>query len=121
VIVLFLSGMKGIDVDLWRSAQIDRIPTWRVYASIVLPQLRSTLMTAIVLLAFNVVRSFDIVVALTKGGPGHASELPALYAYEFYFVRGNIGQGSAAAIVMVVSIMAIVLPYLIYELRKRKQ
>jgi glucose/mannose transport system permease protein len=121
VIVLFLSGMKGIDVDLWRSAQIDRIPTWRVYASIVLPQLRSTLMTAIVLLAFNVVRSFDIVVALTKGGPGRASELPALYAYEFYFVRGNIGQGSAAAVVMVVSIMAIVLPYLIYELRKQKQ
>jgi len=78
-------------------------------------------MTAIVLLAFNVVRSFDIVVALTKGGPGRASELPALYAYEFYFVRGNIGQGSAAAVVMVVSIMAIVLPYLIYELRKRKQ
>ena len=78
-------------------------------------------MTAIVLLAFNVVRSFDIVVALTKGGPGNASELPALYAYEFYFVRGKIGQGSAAAVVMVVSIMAIVLPYLIYELRKRNQ
>ena len=121
VIVLFLAGMKGIDVDLWRAARIDRIPTFRVYLSIVLPQLRSTLMPAIVLLSFNVVRSFDIVVALTKGGPGRASELPALYAYEFYFVRGNIGRGSAAAVIMVVSIMAIVLPYLIYELRSRRQ
>ena len=121
VIVLFLAGMKGIDPDLWRAAKIDRIPTWRIYVSIVLPQLRSVLMTAIVLLAFNVVRSFDIVVALTKGGPGRASELPALYAYDYYFVRSNIGHGSAAAVVMVISIMAIVLPYLVYELRSRKQ
>ena len=121
VIVLFLAGMKGIDTDLWRAARIDRIPIWRTYTSIVLPQLRSVLMTAIVLLSFNVVRSFDIVVALTKGGPGRASELPALYAYDFYFVRGNIGRGSAAAVIMVVSIMVIVLPYLLYELRSRKQ
>ncbi len=120
IMILFLAGIKSVDADIWQAARIDRIPVWRVYANIILPQLRATLLTAVMLLGFQVVRSFDVVVALTDGGPGYASDVPARYVFEFFFQRGRIGQGAAAAVVMVATMIAIVLPYLVFEVRRRE-
>lgn len=117
--ILFLSGIKSTDVELWKAARIDNIPVWRVYVSIIFPQLRSTLLTAIMLLGFQVVRSFDVVVALTNGGPGFASDVPARYVFEYFFQRGEIGRGAAGAVVMVATMITIIMPYLIFELRRK--
>lgn len=120
IMILFLSGIKSTDVELWKAAKIDNIPVWRVYVSIIFPQLRATLLTAVMLLGFQVVRSFDVVVALTNGGPGFASDVPARYVFEYFFQRGEIGRGAAGAVVMVATMIAIILPYLIYELRSKE-
>lgn len=120
IMILFLSAIKAVDAEIWHAARIDRIPTWRVYVNIILPQLRATLLTAVMLLAFQVVRSFDVVVALTNGGPGYASDVPARYVFEFFFQRGQIGQGAAAAVVMVTTMILIVLPYLYFEIRRKE-
>ena len=120
IMILFLSAIKSVDIEIWRAARIDRIPTWRVYFNIILPQLRATLLTAIMLLGFQVVRSFDVVVALTDGGPGYASDVPARYVFEYFFERGRIGQGAAGAVVMVATMIAIVLPYLWFEIRRKE-
>ncbi|KQY72508.1 MULTISPECIES: carbohydrate ABC transporter permease [unclassified Ensifer] len=119
IMILFLSGIKSTDVELWKAARIDNIPVWRVYVSIIFPQLRSTLLTAIMLLGFQVVRSFDVVVALTNGGPGFASDVPARYVFEYFFQRGEIGRGAAGAVVMVATMITIIMPYLIFELRRK--
>ena len=64
-------------------------------------------------------RSFDVVVALTNGGPGFASDVPARYVFEFFFQRAEIGRGAAGAVIMVATMILIILPYLIYELRRK--
>ena len=119
IMILFLSGIKSTDIELWKAARIDNIPVWRVYFSIVLPQLRATLLTAVMLLGFQVVRSFDVVVALTNGGPGFASDVPARYVFEFFFQRAEIGRGAAGAVIMVATMILIIMPYLTYELRRK--
>jgi len=119
IMILFLAGIKGTDPEIWKASKIDKIPTWRVYFNIILPQLRATLLTAIMLLGFTVVRSYDMVVALTKGGPGYASTVPAQYVFDYFFTRSKIGQGAAGAVIMVITMLAIIVPYLIFEIKRK--
>ena len=120
IMVLFLAGLRAVDEDIWKSIHVEGIPAWRAYKAIILPQLRPILLAAILLLTFNVVRSFDLVVALTSGGPGFASDVPAKFIYDYFFARSNIARGAAAAVCTVMSVLLIILPYLYLELRKQK-
>jgi glucose/mannose transport system permease protein len=120
IMVLFLAGLRAVDEDIWKSIHVEGIPAWQAYLFIILPQLRSILLAAILLLMFNVIRSFDIVVALTSGGPGFASDVPAKFIYDYFFARSNIARGAAAAVCTVMTVLLIILPYLYYELRKEK-
>ena len=120
IMVLFLAGLRAVDKDIWKSIYVEGIPAWRAYGAIILPQLRPILLAAILLLTFNVVRSFDLVVALTSGGPGFASDVPAKFIYDYFFARSNIARGAAAAVCTVMTVLLIILPYLYLELRKQK-
>src|SRR5471032_1939021 len=110
VMALMLSGLRGVDEELWKAARIDGIPRWRVYVSIVLPMLGASVSTAFVLLFVMVVKVFDSVVAVTQGGPGTASEVPAKFIMDYLFGRANIGLASAASIVLLSTVLAIVAP-----------
>jgi len=118
VMALMLSGLRGIDEEIWKAARIDGIPRWRVYCSIVLPMLGPSVSTAFVLLFVMVVKVFDAVVAMTQGGPGTASEVPAKFIMDYLFGRANIGLASAASIVLLVTVLAIVAP--LYFVRHRR-
>ena len=118
VMALMLSGLRGVDEELWKAARIDGIPRWRVYASIVLPMLGASVSTAFVLLFVMVVKVFDSVVAMTQGGPGTASEVPAKFIMDYLFGRANIGLASAASIVLLSTVLAIVAP--LYFVRNRR-
>jgi glucose/mannose transport system permease protein len=118
VMALMLSGLRGVDEELWKAARIDGIPRWRVYVSIVLPMLGPSVSTAFVLLFVMVVKVFDSVVAMTQGGPGTASEVPAKFIMDYLFGRANIGLASAASIVLLATVLAIVAP--LYYVRNRR-
>jgi glucose/mannose transport system permease protein len=118
VMALMLSGLRGVDEELWKAARIDGIPRWRVYVSIVLPMLGASVSTAFVLLFVMVVKVFDSVVAMTQGGPGTASEVPAKFIMDYLFGRANIGLASAASIVLLATVLAIVAP--LYFVRSRR-
>lgn len=118
VMALMLSGLRGVDEEIWKAARIDGIPRWRVYLSIVLPMLGASLSTAFVLLFVMVVKVFDAVVAMTQGGPGTASEVPAKFIMDYLFGRANIGLASAASIVLLTTVLAIVAP--LYFVRSRR-
>ncbi|MEO5935026.1 MAG: sugar ABC transporter permease [Duganella sp.] len=121
VMALMLSGLRGIDEELWKAARIDGIPRWRVYLSIVLPMLGPSVSTAFVLLFVMVVKVFDAVVAMTQGGPGTASEVPAKFIMDYLFGRANIGLASAASIVLLATVLAIVVPlYYVRDARGRR-
>jgi glucose/mannose transport system permease protein len=115
---LFLAGLRGIDPAIWRAARVDGIPTWRVYTDVITPALRPVFFTAIVLLAAMVLKAFDLVVALTGGGPGFASDLPARFVVDHILNRQELGLGAAGAFMMLCTVAAVVAPYLYYELKK---
>lgn len=111
VMALVLAGLRGIDPEIWKAARLDGIPAWRVYLSIVLPMLGPSFATVLLLLSTATVKLFDAVVAMTQGGPGTASEVPAKFIMDHLFLRSNIGLASAAAMVLLAPVLAILLPY----------
>jgi glucose/mannose transport system permease protein len=120
VMALMLAGLRGIDDEIWRAARIDGIPKWRTYIQIVLPMMRPVLVTTFVIVASGAVRIYDLVVALTQGGPGMSSQVPATYVYEMMFV-GALAQGTAASSVMLLATAVILIPWIIVEFGKKKQ
>lgn len=112
VMALMLAGLRGIDEEIWMAARLDGIPRWRVYASIVVPMLKTSMSTAFVLLFVMVVKLYDAVVAMTHGGPGTASEVPGKFIMDYLFNRANIGLASAASIVLLATVLAILAPVL---------
>jgi glucose/mannose transport system permease protein len=111
VMAIMLAGLRGIDPEIWKAARLDGIPKWRVYLSIVVPMLGPTFSTVFLLLAVAVVKLFDAVVAMTQGGPGTASEVPAKFIMDHLFLRSNIGLASAGAVVLLIPVLALLAPY----------
>jgi glucose/mannose transport system permease protein len=117
---LFLAALRGIDAEIVKAARIDGAPVWKIYAVILVPMLRPAFFTVVVLLSVAVLRNFDLVVVLTGGGPGYASDLPSRFMYEMAFRRDQLGLGAASAIMMLFTFIAIIVPYLYSELRVRR-
>lgn len=115
VMAIMLAGLRGVDEDIWKAAKIDGLPTWRVYLSIVIPMLGASFATAGVLLSTSVVRLYDLSVAMTHGGPGIASEVPAKFVMDHLFERANISLATAAATSMLLTVIAVVAPYMYWR------
>ena len=116
---LFLAGLRGIDDSIIKAAQIDGASLPRIYWRIILPMLRPVVFSTIMVLSHLSIKSFDLVMALTGGGPGYASDVPATFMYTMSFTRGQIGLGAASATMMLATVAAIVVPYLYSELRSK--
>ncbi|SIO51429.1 carbohydrate ABC transporter membrane protein 1, CUT1 family [Rhodovulum sp. ES.010] len=114
---LFLAGLRSVDDEILKAAAIDGAGPWRVYTGIVLPSLRPVFLSVVIILAHLSIKSFDLVVALTGGGPGYATDMPATFMYAFAFQRSELGVAAASAVMMLMTICAIIVPYLYSELR----
>ena len=120
VMALFLAGLRGIDDSIIKAAQVDGASLPRIYLRIIIPSLRPVFFSTLLVLAHIAIKSFDLVMALTAGGPGFASDVPATYMYTMAFSRGQIGLGAASATIMLATVAAIVVPYLYSELRTKR-
>ena len=110
VMAILLAGLRGIDADILRAARLDGAPAWRIQLSIVIPMLRFSFATAALLLLTAAVKLYDAVIAMTQGGPGTASEVPAKFIMDHLFGRANIALASAGATVMVLTAVALLAP-----------
>ena len=120
VMAMFLAGLRGIDNEILKAAQIDGASNWQLYRRIVIPMLRPAFLSAFVILGHLAIKSYDLVVALTGGGPGRATELPATFMYSYTFTRNQMGIGASSAVIMLMTIAAIMVPYLYAELKEKK-
>jgi glucose/mannose transport system permease protein len=116
---LFLAGLRGIDDSIIKAAQMDGASLPRIYWRIILPVLRPVVFSTVMVLSHLSIKSFDLVMALTAGGPGYATDVPATFMYVMSFTRGQIGLGAASATMMLAAVAAIVVPYLYSELRSK--
>ena len=115
---IFLAGLRGIDTSIIKAAQIEGASLPRIYASIVVPLLRPAFLSVIVLLSYISIKSFDLILALTNGGPGASTEMPSTFMFSATFQRNQMGVGAASAIMMLMTVAAIIIPYLYSELRE---
>jgi len=121
VMALFLAGLRGIDDSIIKAAQVDGAGPVRIYASIVIPSLRPVFFSALIILAHIAIKSFDLVMALTGGGPGFSSDLPATFMYTFAFNRNQIGLGAASAMMMLATVVAVLVPMIYAETRRHRR
>jgi glucose/mannose transport system permease protein len=120
VMAMFLAGLRGIDNEILKAAQMDGASNWNLYRRIVLPQLRPAFLSAFVILSHLAIKSYDLVVAMTDGGPGHVDLDARVFMYEYTFTRNQMGIGAASAVIMLMTIAAIMVPYLYAELKEQK-
>ncbi len=118
VMALFLAGLRSVDDEILKAAAIDGAGPIRTYSSIILPIVRPVFLSAFIILAHLAIKSFDLVMALTGGGPGYATDMPATFMYSFAFQRSELGEAAASAVMMLVTVIAIIVPYLYSELRR---
>ena len=120
VMAMFLAGLRGIDNEVLKAAQMDGASNFNLYRRIIIPQLRPAFMSAFVILSHLAIKSYDLIIALTGGGPGRATEVPATFMYSYTFTRNQMGIGASSAVIMLMTIAAIMIPYLYAELREKK-
>jgi len=117
VMALFLAALRGMNQELVSAARIDGAGPVAVYRHVVIPAIRPAFLTAAVVQGHLAIKSYDLVVALTGGGPGYASELPSTFMYAFTFSRNEMALGAASAVMMLCAVAAIIVPSLYSELR----
>lgn len=121
VMCLMLAGLRGIDEEIWKAARVDGIPRWKVYLFIIIPMMRPVFITTLVIVASGIIRLYDLVVAQTSGGPGNASQVPAMYVYDYMFQAQNLAQGFAASSMMLLSVLIVLIPWAYLEFGGKKR
>lgn len=121
IMCIMLAGLRGIDEDIWKASRVDGIPTWKTYTHVVIPMMRPVFVTALVLIASGIIKVYDLVVAQTSGGPGLASDMPAIYVMQSLFRSQNLGQGFAASTMMLLSVVIVLIPWAYLEFGGKKR
>jgi len=118
IMAIFLAGLRSVDDEIIKAAKIDGAGIFSIYSKIILPMMRPVFMSAIVILVHLSIKSYDLIIALTSGGPGISSDMPAVFMTAMAFHRSEVGLASAIAIMMFLTVSAIVVPYLYSELKR---
>jgi raffinose/stachyose/melibiose transport system permease protein len=117
VVVMFLAGLQGIDMNLIDAAKVDGANAGRRAWHILLPGIAPVFTFVLTITLVGAFSVFDIVYVMTRGGPGTATEVMAGYAYKMAFGRNFAGYG--AAISMVIAIISLVLAVVLLRFRER--
>lgn len=117
VAALFLAGLRGVDDEVIKAAQVDGAAKPLIYRRIVLPIIRPVFFSVMLILTHLAIKTFDLVVVMTSGGPGTSTNLPSIFMYTYAFERGRMGIGAASAVMMLVMVVAILVPLMYLESR----
>ncbi|MDG4674848.1 sugar ABC transporter permease [Shinella sp. 838] len=118
---LILAGLRSVDGDLIKAAQIDGASLPRTYRRVILPVIWPIFLAVAVVLLQFAIKTYDLVVALTQGGPGVATTVPAIVVYDLMFQRGQIAQGAAAAVMILMALATVLVPYTAYTAWRRSR
>ena len=119
---LMIAGLKSINSEIWSAARLDGVSLWRLYTEIIIPMMKFTFLTCAILLSLGVIKAFDIVLAMTNGGPGQSTWVPAYFVINALSQKQNLGYASAAAVMMLVITAAVFLPLVLltaWQARRR--
>jgi len=118
---LFLAGLRSVDSDIVKAAQIDGASVFRIYRRVILPTIRPIFLAVMVVMLQFAIKTFELAVSLTNSGPGISTTFPATFVFDMMFQRGEIGVGAAAAIMMLAALAVVIVPYAIYLKWRNRQ
>jgi multiple sugar transport system permease protein len=119
VMLIVLGGLASVPREPYESAEIDGANAWQKFRYLTLPMIAPFLMIAVIIRSIDAIKSFDIIYAMTQGGPGTASETINIYLYNTAFSYYDIGYGSAMAVVFFIVIVALSFVLLMVRQRTR--
>lgn len=118
VMVLYLAGLKGCDPTLADASAVDGAGAWQRFRYVVWPQLRGVNMVVFAVTVIDALRTFDVVWAMTSGGPYHSTELLSTYMFQQGFTFLNLGYASALAVIIFVLALVFIVTYLVRATRQ---
>lgn len=121
VMALYLAGLRGIPEELREAARVDGASEWQVYRYVILPLLRPITLGAVIILGHISLKIYDLIVAMTGPGPGFSCDVPAYFMWETTFHANRFAQGAAIAIVLLLMVSLLIIPYLIYSVRREAE
>jgi len=118
VMALYLAALRGIPDELREAARVDGATEWQLFRRIVLPLLTPVTVTAVIILGHISLKIYDLQQAMTKQGPGFATDFPASYMWQTAFNDNQFAKGAAVGTVMLVLVATLIVPYLIWNRRQ---
>ncbi len=117
IMALYLAGLRSIPDELREAARVDGATEIGIYRHIILPLLNPITLSAIIILGHISLKIFDLTSAMTGPGPGFIDDVPAYFMFDTTFRGNHFWQGAAIAIVLLVGVSLLVIPYLVYSVR----
>lgn len=115
---MFLAGLRAIPEELREAARVDGATELNAFLRIILPLMRPITLSAVIILGHISLKIFDLVYVMTFGGPGFATDMPSLYMWVAVFRQNLYGRGAAIAMVLLLMVALLIVPYLIWSLRQ---
>ncbi len=106
--VIILSAISSIDTEVFESAELDGANGFQKALYITLPLIKNTMLVCITLCIAGNMKAFDNIFVMTKGGPGTASMVMAMYGYQISFGQSNMGYGSCISVAIFVLALAVI-------------
>ena len=115
---MYLAGLRSVPEELREAARVDGASEIGVYRHIIVPMLQPITLSALIMLGHISLKIFDLVFTMTGRGPGFVTDVPGIFMFETTFQGNHYSQGAAISIIMLLTIAVVVLPYLIFTLRR---
>ena len=114
---MYLAGLRGIPIELREAARVDGASEWQVYRHVVLPMLQPITLSAVIVLGHISLKIFDLIFAMA-GADNATTDVPGILMYLTAFRGNQFAKGAAIAVVMLVMVAVVIVPYLVSTLRQ---
>ena len=118
---MYLAGLRGISDELREAARVDGASELQIMFRIILPLLRPITLSAVIILGHISLKIYDLVVAMTGPGIGFSTDVPAYFMWDTTFRGNNFARGSAIAIILLVMVAVLIVPYLVWSSRSEAE
>ncbi len=115
---MYLAGLRAIPEEIREAARVDGANEWQVFRKVILPQLRPITLSVIIILGHISLKIFDLIYAMTGPGAMFVTDMPGVYMFETTFRGNHYAQGAAIAVIMLILVCALIIPYLWSNLRR---
>ncbi|NIN63441.1 MAG: ABC transporter permease subunit [Anaerolineae bacterium] len=115
---MYLAGLRSIPEELREAARVDGASEIGIYRHVILPMLQPITLSALIILGHTSLKIFDLVFTMTGRGPGFVTDVPGIFMFETTFQGNHYSQGAAISIIMLLTVAVVIVPYLIYSLRR---